>query len=220
MSEEKIDFIRLKIFSSDKSDNNKTSGGLLVSINKQLCLGDYNIAFLIKDEPEDNQWIIDSDGHDAGYITFMLNDPLTLKRLFGKELAKGKRLKVTKTMLSSIRIPAEVDHISSYYSIMELLFQKLFLMPEQSELGKLNLDILSSIRLALSFELHQYKLMHKLEVSIFDYWKALVDRHKMEISKIFDDLMSPDNELMNNVRRFQLFLSLMRKELEDGLATE
>jgi len=214
-------YIKYSVKSSDGINGMDNHPLPLLSIDKNLVFGNFNIAFSLFDNQLSGKWLLQLDSTETlGYFAFMLNDPMTLKRIFGLNIARGKKFRVTKSMISSLHIPMGDLSLIRYYSLIEEYFQQMYYVDDKDDISLLKLDIFSSIRLALSFELHQYKLLQNLKIYIFSNWKDLVDEVGNDINALFENLLTPDNVLLNNVRRFQLLLNSFRKASQDGLASE
>lgn len=214
-------YIKYTVSSSDSIKYANENGSLIIVIPKIVVFENYNIAFKISSEILEDTWVLHPvSPNDIGYMTFMLNDPIILKSIFGVPISRGKKYKVLKSKISSLPIPKSDDSLVSYYSLLEMLFQEVYNNHEKSDMRLLMLDIFSSIRLALSFELHQYNIMKEANISIFENWKKTIDNIGKDLNKIFEELLSPDNELLNNVRRFQLLLGKIQKSIQDEMAAE
>lgn len=190
----------------------------VIAIDKKLIFEKYNIAFELTDSPSGGKWVLEpSDESMTSFLAFMLNDPITLKNVFGSSISRQKKYRVTKSMISNLSIPACDGALLPYYSIIEQLFQSFYLKQEKNESDLLALDIFSSIRLALSFELHQFNLLKKFNITILSNWIEFIDKMGTDISKFPEILLSPDNALMNNVRRFQLLIGSIQQTINDEL---
>lgn len=215
-----IPYLKYSVTSTNKSRSANSDKSANVVIGKSIAFGDYNIAFEISNSPCDDKWIISLENTTLiGYLAFMLNDPLMLKRIFGQSIFRNKKYKVTKAMISSLLIPLVDDSIAAYYSLIELYFQNSYFKESKDDIDLLQLDIFASIRLALSFELHQGHILKQFNISIFENWKNLVDETGRDFNEMFNALLQPDNALINSVRRFQILLGTLERNIKDGLET-
>lgn len=215
-----IPYLKYSVTSTNKSRSANSDNSANVVIGKSIAFGDYNIAFEISNSPCDDKWIISLKNTTLiGYLAFMLNDPLMLKRIFGQSIFRNKKYKVTKAMISSLLIPSVDDSIAAYYSLIELYFQDSYFKESKNDIDLLQLDIFASIRLALSFELHQAHILKQFNISIFENWKNLVDENGRDFNEMFNALLQPDNTLINSVRRFQILLGTLERNIKDGLET-
>lgn len=213
-----ISCLKYSVTSSNVSRGGDNDNSINIVIAKSVALENYNIAFEISNAPYDGKWVIEPQKREQiGYMAFMLNDPIMLKRIFGENKFRDKKYRVTKSMISSLPIPAIDDSISVYYSLIELIFQEIYFKQDKDDIGLLKLDIIASIRLALSFELHQFKILRQFNILIYENWKTLVDKFGNNFNMIFEELLKPDNALINNVRRFQILLGSLEKTINDGL---
>lgn len=216
-----IPYIKYSVISSDSAKKISSSSSQMITIDKNLAFGNFNIAFSLLDKQLSGKWVLELDNPEIlGYFAFMLNDPMTLKRVFGSNIARGKKYRVSKSMISSLKIPMGDLSLIKYYSLIENYFQQIYYNEEKNDISLLKLDIFSSIRLALSFELHQYNIMQDFKICILTNWKNLVDQIGNDLNAIFENLLLPDNLLLNNVRRFQLILSSFQQAIQNGLETK
>lgn len=214
-------YIKYIVSSSDATNYVHGNNELIIAINKSVVFGKYNLAFRITYENLPGTWLLHAENDkEVGYLAFMLNDPIMLSKIFGSSISRGKKYRVLKSKISSLPIPKCDDSLAHYYAILEMLFQEVYNNHENNDIKLLMLDIFASIRLSLSFELHSYSLMKESNISIFDNWKKTIDNVGENLNNVFEELLSQDNELLNNVRRFQLLLGTMQKNFQDGLAAK
>lgn len=205
-------YIKYTVSSCDSIKDITRNNELMIAISKTIIFENYNVAFRITSEILEDTWILHTENqNNIGYLTFMLNDPIVLNRIFGRSISRGKKYKVLKSKISSLLIPIGDDSFVRYCSLLEILFQKIYNSHENTDIRLLMLDIFASIRLAISFEFHHYGILKEANISIFENWKKTIDNIGENINKIFEELISPDNELLNNVRRFQLLLGTIQK---------
>ncbi len=213
-----LPYIKYSVTSSDSAKINSSPSSSMITIDKNLALGNFNIAFSLLDKQLSGKWVLELDNPEIlGYFAFMLNDPMTLKRILGSNITRGKKYRVSKSMISSLKIPMGDMSLIKYYSLIENYFQQIYYNEEKDDISLLKLDIFSSIRLALSFELHQYNIMQDFKICILTNWKNLVDQIGYDLNALFDNIMLPDNLLLNNVKRFQLLLSSFQQVIQNGL---
>lgn len=211
-------YVKYSVISSDVTKGFSSNSSKVIAIDKTFVFGNFNIAFSLSDDISSGKWILQIDNPNIlEYATFMLNDPMMLKKIFGPNISRGKKYRVTKSMISSLVIPIGDTSLIQYYSLIEKYFQQIYYNKEQNDTILLKLDIFSSIRLALSFELHQFKILQKFQISIFENWKNLVDQVGDNINALFEELLHPENLLINNVRRFQLLLNSFQQIIQNGL---
>lgn len=211
-------YVKYSVISSDVTKSFSSNSSRVIAIDKTFVFGNFNIAFSLSDNISSGKWILQIDDPNIlEYSTFMLNDPMMLKKIFGPNISRGKKYRVTKSMISSLVIPIGDASLIQYYSLIEKYFQQIYYDKEQNDTTLLKLDIFSSIRLALSFELHQFKILQKFQISIFENWKNLVDQIGDNINALFEELLLPENLLINNVRRFQLLLNSFQQIIQNGL---
>jgi len=202
-------YIKLDVISSDKYKMDK--GQIFLSIDKTLSFGKYNIAYKFPGSFGDGQWVLklSEDTDLTGYVAFLLNDPLYLKQIIEEDIKQGKKYKITKSKIAKILVPKIDRSISVYYSCIELIFQSLYWAKDKSDTEELMLDVFNTLRLALSFELHNFQIAQELNLRIFENWKYTVDSIGTDMLMIFNELMKSDNILWNNVRRFQLLIGAL-----------
>lgn len=212
-------YVNFSVVSSDKyiPEGNR----IVLAIDKSMSFDKYNIAFEFTSKPKDDQWVLVFPEEIAGYMAFILNDPIYIKQVFGSQIERNKKYRVSKSKLASLKIPLVDISISVYYSLIEAIFQNLYLENNRDDNQELMLNIFYAIRLALSFELHQHQISKEFKIDIFSNWKQIVDSIGTDMTVLFDDIMKPDNGLLNNVRRFQLLLGSLQKIMKsNGLETE
>lgn len=124
---------------------------------------------------------------------------------------KNYRNRLTKQSLAgyAIDVPdleSQFIYADSFYFVERL---KAYLLNKDNDrYNQLRLSLFQEVMDALSLEQVMRPFFEKVDIHIYDPWKSLLERFdrkdKQYMNKLFDELISKDNEVMNGVRKVRI----------------
>lgn len=228
--------VTAKAFQKRITDSSSVEEKAFIYIKKEI--NEKNIVASLTDTENFDYVVICSQKDRANYYTFFINSVIGKLSLLSE--FKSRRLK-GKTNISQIkRLP--IYYLEEYVSVclvLQALMDLILLYGKYSESLRKDLfptifNFFSSIRDSMVLEMVLPKLFKKSDVSILNTWKEEVARLAVTIpddsngkkdlfemiSPLFEDLMSPGNELMENMNRLRLymkeFMDFANKEMAEG----
>lgn len=228
--------VTAKAFQKRITDSSSVEEKAFIYIKKEI--NEKNIVASLTDTENFDYVVICSQKDRANYYTFFINSAIGKLSLLSE--FKSRRLK-GKTNISQIkRLP--IYYLEEYVSVclvLQALMDLILLYGKYSESLRKDLfptifNFFSSIRDSMVLEMVLPKLFKKSDVSILNTWREEVARLAVTIpddsngkkdlfemiSPLFEDLMSPGNELMENMNRLRLymkeFMDFANKEMAEG----
>lgn len=214
--------VTAKVFQKRISDGSFTEGKTFIYIKKEI--EEKNIVASLADAERYDYVVICSRKDMANYYAFFINSAIGRLSLLSE--FKSRHLKGKTNMSQVKRLPVfYLEEYASVCLVLQALMDLILSYGKHTE--SLRKDVLptifnffSSIRDSMVLEMVLPKLFKKSDVSILKTWKEEVDRLAVAIpddsngkkdlfeliSPLFEDLMSPGNELMENMNRLRLYM--------------
>ena len=228
--------VTAKAFQKRITDRSSVEEKAFIYIKKEI--NEKNIVASLTDTENFDYVVICSQKDKANYYTFFINSAIGKLSLLSE--FKSRRLK-GKTNISQIK-RLSIYYLEEYVSVclvLQALMDLILLYGKYSESLRKDLfptifNFFSSIRDSMVLEMVLPKLFKKSDVSILNTWREEVARLAVTIpddsngkkdlfemiSPLFEDLMSPGNELMENMNRLRLymkeFMDFANKEMAEG----
>lgn len=214
--------VTAKVFQKRISDGSFTKGKTFIYIKKEI--EEKNIVASLADAERYDYVVICSRKDMANYYAFFINSAIGRLSLLSE--FKSRHLKGKTNMSQVKRLPIfYLEEYASVCLVLQTLMELILSYGKHTE--SLRKDVLptifnffSSIRDSMVLEMVLPKLFKKSDVSILKTWKEEVVRLAVAIpedsngkkdlfeliSPLFEDLMSPGNELMENMNRLRLYM--------------
>lgn len=146
--------------------------------------------------------------HYLGFELMSIAGNLAL--LYDRDINKYRSRLLKKTLLDySIEIPDwenQLIYADSFYFVEGL--KNYLLKKKEDRYNQLRLSVFTEVMDALSLEQVMGPFFNDLGIHIFDPWKSLIEKYdksdKQYMNKLFGELISQDNDVMNGVRKLRL----------------
>lgn len=196
-------------------DNENLFCNLPIFVNKRITSLSQEFDVSSSLPSEDGYFVFSEENKfniSLQYILFYVNSIVGKVLLLLKDDNTGYKKSISRNELSLLPIPIAKEGYQYYFEkIQEIIsYYNDRLSQKEDRFMKLQRSIFIEVRDGLSIELLSQEFIGQFGVNIIEEWKSLCDKHAKSsqlYSKVFQDLIAPDNIIMNQLKKLRIIIS-------------